>query len=309
MQDANWHKLAWIIALLLMGNAVAAQEVVATLTARQTKVQVGRPFEIELSVRHPERTVVVFPDSAKDFKPYEVHSGKPIPTHTDAGISEDVKIYRLYTWEIDSVQRLQFPARYITPKGDTATVLSNEVLVEFLPTIHHYSDTLKVRVIENVAEIREPINWMAWGIIFSASLLLLLLLGFIFFKPVTKWLRRRRIYHEFRRYLRDLESLRTLGGDQSAFYPRLNRIWRNYFDRDWYLALGAMTTSELKEALTRLDVLDDADRKLLESLSEATDMVLYAGRQQPDAQTLIFWEGVRNILHKEFARRKEAAEV
>ena len=78
MQDAKWHKFLVGLTLLLLGNVVWSQAVVATLTSKQSRVQIGRPFEVELGVRHPERTVVVFPDSTKDFKPYEVKSGKSI---------------------------------------------------------------------------------------------------------------------------------------------------------------------------------------------------------------------------------------
>jgi hypothetical protein len=295
--------------LLWSSQAVWGQGVTATLTARDKQVQIGRPFEVELSVRHPERTIVVFPDSAKDFKPYEVQSGKSIPTATNEGISEDRKIYKLYTWEIDSVQRLQFPVRYLDAKGDTAILLSNEVSVEFLPMIPAFSDTLKVKVITNLAEIREPVNWLAWGIIACSFLLIVFIIMVVFSKPIRKWFKRMRIEREFKRHLGQLEVLRALGGDPMKFYPGLNKVWRNYFDRQWSRALGSMTTLELREALPDLQVLDDQDRNALERLSQTTDMVLYAERPQPEEQSIRFWEEVRRIMFKEYARRKEAAEV
>lgn len=309
MQDASWHKLLVGIALLLIGNAVWGQSVVATLTSKQSRVQIGRPFEVELGVRHPERTVVVFPDSAKDFQPYEVQSGTAIPTSTNEGISEDVKIYKLYTWEIDSLQKLQFPVRYLTEKGDTETVLSNEVLIEFLPMIPAYNDTLPVKVIGELGNIREPVNWLAWGIIFTVALLLIFVSVIVFSKPIGKWLKRMRIEREFKRHLGHLEALKAAASDQAVFFPGLNKVWRNYFDRDWYLALGAMTTTELREALPQIQVLDEQDRKTLASLSQQTDLVLYAGELQDAEEMKKLWEEVRRIMLKEYKRRKEAAEL
>ena len=285
------------------------QDVTATLTSRVKQVEVGRPFEVELSVRHPERTIVVFPDTAKDFTPYEVESGKPLPTMTDAGISEDRKIYMLYTWEIDSVQKLQFPVRYLTEKGDTQKVMSNEVLVEFLPKIHQYSDTLKVQIISDLAEIREPVNWVAWGIIFSAGLLIIFIGVLVFSRPIGKWLKRMRIEREFRKHLDQLQRLRAVGGDQATFYPGLNKVWRSYFDRHWSMALGSMTTQELVAALPMLKAINDEDRNTLLHLAKSNDMVLYAGQPLPDEQAVAFWNSVHQIMLKEFARRKEAVEV
>lgn len=309
MRDGNWLKFFLGFALLHLGNVVWGQSVVATLTAKQTLVQIGRPFEVELGVRHPEGTVVVFPDSIKDFKPYEVKSGKAIPTSTNEGISDDVKIYQLYTWEIDSLQKLQFPVRFLTEKGDTQTVLSNEITIEFMPMIPAYNDTLPVRVISDLGEIREPVNWMAWGIIFAVGLIIILVSVLVFSSPIKKWLKRRRIDLEFRRHLAQLEAIRAAATDQPVFFPRLNKVWRSYFDRDWYLALGAMTTTELREALPKIQVLDDEDRRILDQLSHSTDLVLYAGVQQEDASTQQLLDAVRRIMQKEYARRKEAAEV
>lgn len=309
MRERNWHKWAVLVVLAICCHAAWGQEVTATLTSRVNRVEVGRPFEIELSVRHPERTIVVFPDTAKDFAPYEVESGMPLPTMTDAGISEDRKIYMLYTWEIDSVQKLLFPVRYLTEKGDTQKVMSNEVLVEFLPKIHQYSDTLKVQIISDLAEIREPINWVAWGIIFTAGLLIILIGVLVFSRPIGKWLKRMRIEREFRKHLDQLQRLRAAGGDQSTFYPGLNKVWRSYFDRHWSLALGSMTTQELAPALLQLKAINDEDRNTLLQLARSNDLVLYAGQPLPDEHAMNFWKAVHQIMLKEFQRRKEAVEV
>jgi len=199
MQGANIHKRILILFLGMLATSLSAQTVTANLITPVKTVQVGKPFEVELSVTHPERTVVIFPDSAKDFKPYEVESGKAMPTRTDEGISVDSKIYQIYTWEIDSVQTLIFPVKYLDAKGDTVKILSNAIQVEFQPVIAAYSDTLKVKVIGELAEVREPINWAAWGVIITGLLLFLVVLGIVFFKPIRKAFRRARIEREWRR--------------------------------------------------------------------------------------------------------------
>ncbi len=309
MQGAKWHRLLLVGMLVWLAGSVFAQAPSVTLTCREKLVQVGRPFEVELSVRHPERMIVVFPDTLKDFLPYEVHSGKPIPTSTDAGLSEDVKIYKLYTWEIDSVQHLQFPVRYLDAKGDTQIVSSNVVDVEFQPSIVAYSDTLKLKPVHTLATIKEPLNWLALGIIFTVAAILIVAGVLVFSSPIRKALRRAKIEREWKRYLGQLQALSPKVGDQPAYFSGLNKVWRSYFDRDWYLALGSMTTTELREALPQLKAVDEDDRALLEKLSHATDMVLYAGRPQNEQETTAMWNEVKRIMTKEYLRRKEAVEV
>jgi len=96
---------------------------------------------------------------------------------------------------------------------------------------------------------------------------------------------------------------------QSEFYPALNKVWRSYFDRNWDLALGSMTTTELAAALPQLQSLDAQDRASLEQLSKLTDLVLYAGRALDEQQARVLFEEVRRIMLKEYQRRKEVVEL
>ncbi len=309
MQGAKWHKGFFLTLFVFLSVAVYGQEPSVTLTCREKLVQVGRPFEVELSVRHPERMIVVFPDTNTEFKPYEVHSGKPVPTSTNEGLSEDVKIYKLYTWEIDSLQHLQFPVHYISAKGDTETVMSNVVDVEFQGVIAAYSDTLQLKAIADLAVIEEPVNWLAWSIIFTVLALIVVVAVLIFSSPIRKMLRRAKIEREWRKYLGQLEGLADKIEDQPTYFAGLNKVWRNYFDRNWTLALGSKTTTELATALETLTTLDPDDKASLLQLSRSTDMVLYAGIQQTQEQAERLKELVRIIMTKEYQRRKEAVEL
>lgn len=309
MQGAKWHS-GLVGVLFVCLNVVAyGQEPSVTLTSREKLVQVGRPFEVELSVRHPERMIVVFPDTSTEFRPYEVHVGKPIPTSTNDGISEDVKIYKLYTWEIDSLQHLQFPVHYLTAKGDTQTVMSNVVDVEFQGVIPSYSDSLQLKAVADLAVIDEPVNWFAWGIIFTVLALIVVVAVLVFSKPIRKMLRRAKIEREWRKYLGQLKGLTGKIEDQPTYYGGLNKVWRGYFDRNWTLALGSKTTTELAAALETLQTLDPEDKATLLKVSRSTDMVLYAGIPQTQDEAERLKELVRIIMTKEYLRRKEAVEL
>ncbi len=308
MQGANWHKYILTAFLLLAGYFGQAQ-VTANLTSQTTMVRLGMPFEVELTVRHPEKTVVIFPDSAKDFIPYEIESSLPRPTNTDAGFSEDVKIYQLYNWIIDSAQTFQLPVKFIDSKGDTQTVVSNQIELLYQPEIAAYADSLQFKMIDEIAEVREPVNWIAWGILITVALIILLVIFVVGYKPVRNWLRRGKIEREYKRYLGHLMRVQEKGGNQEEFLPELNKVWRGYFDRDKRHALSALTTTELKAALPLLPSLDEMDKEQLAKLSEASDLVTFAGRPQPDQLMTQYFEGVKIAMEKEYKRRKEAIEL
>lgn len=308
MQGGNWHKYI-LTAFLLFAGLLGHAQVTANLTSQASMVRLGMPFEVELTVRHPEKTVVIFPDSAKDFAPYEIQSSLPRPTNTDAGFSEDVKIYQLYNWIIDSVQTFQLPVKFIDQKGDTQSVSSNAIELLYQPEIAAYADSLKFKRIEQLAEVQEPINWVAWGIIITALLLIMLLVFVIGYKPFRNWLKRGKIEREYRRYVNLLMRVQEKGNDQAAFLPELNKVWRGYFDREKQYALAALTTTELKAALPELPALDTLDQEKLAKLSEASDLVTFAGRSQPDQVMTEYFEAVKMAMEKEYQRRKEAIEL
>lgn len=307
---ANYkHGIVLLLVMLALLPLSHAQDVTATLSPLDEMVQVGRPFQVELLVRHPQDVVVLFPDSIKDIAPYEVRSGKPLATRTNDGISEDVKIYDLYTWEIDSVQFLQFPVRYLTPKGDTMMVMTNRAQVDFQQVIVDYNDSLEVRMYPDAVLIREPFNWKAFLIISGVLLFLVVLLILLLSKPIRNAMKRRRIEREWRKYQKQLLNVPSLLPDQELYLSELNRVWRAYFDRDWKLALGSRTTSELKKFLPSVHSIAETDRPLLIALASASDMVMYAGRPLPTEQFEIVYGHVSRIMEQEYNRRKEAVEV
>lgn len=307
---ANYkHGTILLLMMLALLPFSHAQDVTAKLTPLDKMVQVGRPFKVELLVRHPEDVVVIFPDSIKDIAPYEVRSGKPLATRTNEGISEDTKIYDLYTWEIDSVQFLQFPVRYLTPKGDTMTVMSNRAQVGFQQVIVDYNDSLKVRMYPDAVSIREPFNWTRTLVFGLIGGIVGLIFSLLFRKPIRNAFKRRKIEREWRKYQQQLKKVPGYLPDQERYLSELNRVWRAYFDRDWKLALGSRTTKDLKRFLPSVHSISEADRASLITLAASSDLVLYAGRPLPAEQLNDFYQQVSRIMEQEYARRKEAVEV
>lgn len=307
VQRLNHFFFACVLACLPLG--LVAQQVVVTLTPIDQAIKVGIPFQVELSVRHPEDVVVVFPDSAGDYAPYELVKSTPRPTHTEAGTSIDATLLDLLSWEIDSIQKMQFSAAYLDPKGDTVPVPSNTVELTFLPVVTAYSDTLKLRMIENLLPVAEPFNFVAWSVVSVVLIAIGLLLFFLLRRPVAKTLRRWAVKRDWQRFRKDYQGVLPLVPQQEQFTTALSAAWKRYLDRRNALHLRALTTSELEEALKEIAILSPDDIQVLVALGRSRDMLLYAGMPESEERLRALHERIGTIMEKEFLRRKEAAEV
>lgn len=307
VQRLNHFLFALVLACLPL--ALMSQQVGVTLTPFDAKIRVGIPFQVELSVRHPEDVIVVFPDSAQDFAPYELVTSRPRATHTESGVSVDATLLQLRSWEVDSIQTLQFSVGYLNPDGDTILVPSNPAEMEFLPVVTAYSDSLKLRMNKDLLPIREPINFLAWGIIFLVAAALLTGLVLLLRKPTARALRRWTVKRDWERFRKEYQGVLPLIAQQDIYTTALSGAWKRYLDRRNTHHLLALTTTELETALQNIEILSPDDIQVLVALGRSRDMVLFAGLPETEERLRALHERIGTIMEKEYLRRKEAAEV
>ena len=309
MRGVGSHRRYLIGLCLLWPLWVMGQPITVTVESLTDRVQVGMPFQVELSVRHPENVVVVFPDSAAQFAPYEVTGKTPKPTQTSEGTSVDRALYDLLTWETDSLQYIQFSAGYIDQQGDTQYVASNKVEVLFVPVITTKEDTLKLKMHQGVLPVVEPVNWLLLLVIGFFGSVVLGLGIFILYKPIGRMFRRWRVAQEWTRFIREYEAVLPLLPKQDEYTTALSKAWKRYLDRSGSRSLAALTTQELQEALPHIEILDQDDIEVLVNLGRSRDRILYAGLPEQEEELRKFHAAVGKIMKKEYARRQEAAEV
>ena len=295
--------LPFLLVLLLFSTVNG--QVTAVLKALDSMVQVGKPFKVELSVQHPVDMVVVFPDSAGDFAPYEWVETLPEATKTVNGTSTDVATYRLLTWEIDSVQSIQLPVKFLRAPGDTSTVSSNACTLLFDPVIEAYSDSLKLKLHEGLIPIREPFPWLGFVVMTALVSLLGLTLYFSLRSPFMKWLKKYRIQRDWKRFLTKHQGVLGKQGDWIAFSEAMQDNWKQYFDPNGALKLHAMTTADLAEILTQSEAWDDQDISILTEIGKIRDMAVFGGILS-DGSRLVELHGILQlVMEKEFSKRKE----
>ncbi|MFT6217191.1 MAG: hypothetical protein ACJAS3_003611 [Roseivirga sp.] len=103
-------KLAFLAALLLTGiQAGQAQETKPIGFFLKDSVKIGEPVPYVFSYKDKKNRTVIFPDSLFDFSPFELISKEYFNTRSDTTNSIDSAVYYLFTFEIDTVQRLALP--------------------------------------------------------------------------------------------------------------------------------------------------------------------------------------------------------
>lgn len=294
--------------LMLFTAGLQAQQPQGRLEVLDSLIDVGRPFSVRMTITHPEDVVVIFPDSAKEFAPFELYKSEPFHTETDSGISTDHAVYKLFTWAIDSVQKIALPFQMVKD-GDTSGYLTNEDFFPVRELILNLTDSTQLKLIKGLQGIEEPFNVRAFAFFMACFLLLFILAIFLLRKPIMRFFRRRRVEREWQPIAAKLAALPPMIPRQADFIRELNHVWKQYIDRKHNAYFNALTTTELRQAIQSFDMIRPADRDLLSKASNTADLILFVEVGMTEADLYKLYEEVRAILEREYRRRKEAAEI
>ena len=278
----------------------------ASLSFKEKMLEIGKPTPLLMHIEHPEDMVVIFPDSGKAFLPYELVGREVRPTETANGRSVDEVTYSIRSFEIDSLQTIRLPFRYITIDGDTISEYTDPATILLLPAVPVYSDSLKLRPHTGLFPIYEPPNYLLMFVGITVLVLLLVILTILLWKPVRRKIRRWRLEKDWKKV--DAKMQQTMGqiSQPVSFIEQLNQIWKAYMDKTWKASLKSRTTPELKELLFQVEALSPEEKNFLYRSSEIADMLIYAKKGASGQELDKVWQGVYQLLQAEFRRRKEA---
>ncbi|SDL05957.1 hypothetical protein SAMN05421823_104265 [Catalinimonas alkaloidigena] len=163
----------------------------------QDSIRLGEPIRFAMSVRHPLNTMVLFPDSLYNFRPFEYLSQTWFPTRSDSLGSLDSVVYTLTTFEIDSVQSLRLPVWYLQG-DDSVAVYTRRVEVDFKPTVvPPLPDSIALQATTDFAPVPTQFNYPYWSLGIATALLIGFFLFLLFGQPLR---RRYQLYRLQRRH-------------------------------------------------------------------------------------------------------------
>ncbi|WP_017731813.1 hypothetical protein [Nafulsella turpanensis] len=250
-----------------------AQEIELRGQFSDQSLKVGQPVMYTFTVRYPRHLNVLLPDSTFNFAPFEIVDKTYYPTVSDSLYSTDSVIYTLATFELDSVQLLRMPA-YVIQGGDSSVVFSSPdtVFVEEMISVLTDSATFVEHIAYTDVEYEFNYPYAIAGTL--AGLLILVMLGFVFGKPLQRRYRIYKLRKGYRKYEKAYqEALAAYEAKNEHVQPEgLLNIWKSYMEQLESIPYTRLTTKEIA-ALQRheqqlSDVLRIIDRGIYGRLSD-----------------------------------------
>lgn len=234
------------IGFWLLSFISSAQEVKVSAGFLEEHFKVGEEVHYWMSARYPPQLNLLFPDSLYAFGNFEYLGKTYYPSQMKEGLIYDTVVYRLQSFEIDRVQKLQLPA-IILKEGDSLRVFATPdslLLFELAPQV---SDTTQLKTNLNYAAVPRAFNYPLFWIILGVVVVLLGVSALLFGKKIIRAFKLRRMRKEYLRFSDYLtEQIRLLKVDpQPATAEHTLTEWKNYVERLENLPFSTLTSREI----------------------------------------------------------------
>jgi len=287
-----------VLVLLLLPFLSAAQAAADAPQGRflRPAARIGEIVEYELSYRHAPGLNVVFPDSTANYAPFEYVGKTYRPTRTRRGVSLDQTIYRLRTFAMDSVQRLQLPVTILRGR-DTLLLPSTTAALRLVRVVPPQAPgtTPALRQNTTLLPVEPAFNYPYW---LAGGALLLLGLGGAAFLFGRRWRQRYHLYklrknhlYFLAQYARHVERF-TLSRSLTNM-ERAITLWKNYLTNLENNTINSLTTREIVAHYE-----NDADVRLALRLA---DRVIYGNQfSEDDTETDLAFDLLRRFAERRY---------
>lgn len=222
-------------------------------------IEIGKPFQYSLSIRHRPSVDVLFPDTARRFSPFLVRDISIFSTRTDAKGSLDSSVYTLVSFETGPVQTLRVPVYLLRTPTDCTVVLSNLDTIRLRERIQtQRPDTLRLSTTTAVVSLQQQMNYPLLMTIVVGVCLLAGILFLFFGKSIRTRIRRYQLYRQYLDFQRSFARLTRGIGPETAHEDagRAVVIWKKYMERMERKPFTSLTTREIVESVQDIRLAD-----------------------------------------------------
>ncbi len=244
----------FIFLVLITFNLSVAQQVEIRGRFDSDTVKLGKPIDFYLTASYPKNSSVLFPDSTFSFAPFEFEKKTFFTTKTNNNLSYDSVIYRLSTYEIDSIQTLALPV-FQLQKKDCLVFYSTADTVFFKQMVNTVPDSLAISQLPlKTNTAYSPVNWLLnyplAFIIGGILLVVVIVIWIVFGKRIKKYFTVKQLNKSHAAFLnRFEESVESL---KNSFTPELAEsavsIWKRYMEQLSSRPYTKFTSREIREA-------------------------------------------------------------
>ena len=177
---------------------------------------------------------------------FEYNSKIYFPTKTGSLLSVDSVVYKLSTFEIDSIQYLQLPI-FILKDKDSITVLSTLDSIRLIKVVSEIPEKPEMKANARLFKIPRQFNYPYLLIALGVLLVVALTLGLFFGKQLSKaWkiYRLEKIHKKFiARFLNLMHDITTDNPEKTPEHVLVE--WKNYMERLEKKPISKLTTKEI----------------------------------------------------------------
>jgi hypothetical protein len=308
----SWWKGKYTCLILVLGLTVGgwgkmtAQAVQASLQFATDSIRIGEVVSLEMVLTHPPEVAVVFPDSGRAFRPFEIVKTQASLTHTYDDLSHDTLRLWVRTFRLMPVQQLRLPYQYVMG-ADTFTRKVDSDSIFLKQQVRAWTPAPPFRKEEGIIPVSTPPDLRLQAMITLAILLSLMLLSWLLWKPIQRAWARLRLRREWQSFSKRIKTAQRQLTQPDKALEALNQAWKDYLDPRQQYALRSLSTTELSETLPGLPGLSPQAQGQLLDAARAGDLALYAEQAFSPEQMTPLFQHTRTIMEQVYKKRLREA--
>ncbi|OEJ99679.1 LapA family protein [Roseivirga misakiensis] len=209
-------------------------------------VKIGESVVYSLSYKDRKNRKVIFPDSLFDFSPFELLGKDYFDTESDSINSIDSAVYRLATFEIDTVQRLSLPV-FLDTGSDSLELFSDIDSIILNQVVTIMPDSVSMAETSAYQPTSLQFNYPYWvvGLVTLGFITLVVLI--VWGKELKKRIKLYRLKKQLAKFKLEFDQeIEHLNADTSKMkIESVLKFWKSYMEKLEKIPYTKLTTKEL----------------------------------------------------------------
>ena len=238
--------IAQLVILFFSINLSLAQDIEPQGFFIEQQAKIGEEISYTLSVRYNKNLNILFPDSTFSFGTFEYNSRVYFKTKSDNTLSFDSVVYKLSTFEIDSIHYLQLPV-FILNNDDSLGIYSTIDSINLVQVVMEIPENPELKANTELVNINRQFNYPYFLIGLGVLAFIAIIISLFFGKQLLKaW----KIYRMKRKHKKFIERFFNLMRDVSSNNPgktpeHVLAVWKTYMERLEKRPISKLTTKEI----------------------------------------------------------------
>lgn len=240
------NKLGFVTGLLLAVMAVSAQEIDIKGGFQEDSISIGVDVNYWITATYPLQYEMIFPDTLFDFSPYEFVSKRYFETQIINGLAFDSAVYRLQSFEIDSLQYLQLPV-FLIANADTTIINSTYDSLFFSALAPIVTDTTQLVTNTDFLTVKKQFNTPLLYILVGVLLIIAIIVTLIFGPKIKRYFKLKKLRKEFQQFsdkitahIREIKNSPDYTDAENALL-----VWKKYMEKLEQQPFGKWTSAEI----------------------------------------------------------------